>query len=173
MSSDLALRRTLVAHSDLPLVVMFNDADPSRLRARAREFCDDRFAHWSRSYSGDLALVAGWHLRVGVDVELLDRSSSSSWSLDDQNFRRVIMTPEERQLTSTDGTSRASISAIDLWCSKEALAKALGSPLEIDPTRLTGPPFWSGLARGAWRARSLDDQILGRDAVGWVVYEAS
>jgi hypothetical protein len=41
---------------------------------------------------------------------------------------------------------------IDWWCSKEALAKALGDPLRYDPRRLGSPIRWPASRSGPWRA---------------------
>jgi hypothetical protein len=172
MSSETVFERVVVEGDDHPLVVLLTDTEPTRLKARARELCDDRWPHWSRSYSSAIALVAGWRHRVGVDIELLHRATEASWSTADERFRDVIMTPEERKHLLTLGDDNPGVGAVSLWCSKEALAKALGTPLQMDPTRLTGPALWDESRRGAWRATSLDLPILERDAVGWVVYES-
>jgi hypothetical protein len=172
MSSDVALERVIIEGSDHPLIILVTDAKPSRLRERTRALCDDRWPHWSRSYSGVIALVAGWHQRVGVDVELLHRPTEASWSVDDFGFRSAIMTPEERKrLPELDDDDRGA-SAINLWCSKEALAKALGTPMRMDPAQLTGPAEWGASRRGPWQATLFDVATLERDAVGWVVYES-
>ena len=163
--------RTVVEEPDQPLVLFICDQDHTRLAVRALELCDQRWPHWSRSYSGDVALVAGWHLRVGSDVEILAGSSESSWSTADRHFRSTLMSPEERRevLTRSEGDTRQS--AMSLWCSKEALAKALGTPQQMDPARLTGPTVWPDSRRGNWRATFLDTHDLEIDAVAWVVFE--
>jgi phosphopantetheinyl transferase (holo-ACP synthase) len=73
-------------------------------------------------------------------------------------------------LNTTSADPRAS--ATSVWSSKEALAKALGTPLQMDPARLTGPTAWPGASRGSWRATFLDVPSLEDDAVAWVVYES-
>jgi phosphopantetheinyl transferase (holo-ACP synthase) len=171
MSSDFNFERVVLEGGELPLVILLTDAEPTRLEERARELCDDRWPNWSRSYSGVIALVAGWHQRVGVDVEFLHRASDTSWSIDDMSFRSAMMTPEEREhLPMLDDDPGAS--AVNLWCSKEALAKALGTTRGMDPARLTGAAMWDHLRRGAWRATFLDLLTLEYDAIGWLVYES-
>ena len=172
MSSDVALERVVLEGGAHPYVILVSDPEPARLRERARESCDDRWPHWSRSYCGPLALVAGWRHRVGVDVEFLAGSGESSWSTDDEDFRSAIMTPEERKHLLTLDDKDPAASAVSLWCSKEALAKALGTPRQMDPARLTGPALWNGSRRGAWRATFLDSPVLESDAIAWVVYES-
>jgi len=172
MSSNTAFQRVVVEAGDQPQVILLTDEGPTRLAARARELCDDRWPHWSRSYSGVTALIAGWHHRVGVDVESLHRSAEATWSLDDEHFRSTIMTPEERKHVLTLDHDDPRVGAVSLWCSKEALAKALGTPLQMNPARLTGPAVWGESRRGNWQATSFDVPTLQCDAVGWVVFES-
>jgi hypothetical protein len=42
-----------------------------------------------------------------------------------------------------------------LWCSKEALSKALGDALRYDPSRLDSPMRWPELRSGPWSATPL------------------
>ena len=163
--------RVVGSDENHPLMILINDADSTSLRFRAREFCDDSWPHWSRSYSGVTALVAGWHHRVGLDFEFLDRVNEPTWSIEHGYFRSSMMTSEERETWSVGTTLDARASATSVWCSKEALAKALGTPQELNPARLTGPTTWSNAGRGCWRARFLDTHSLGCDAVAWVVFE--
>ena len=156
---------------EYPFIALLFDEDFHRLRMRARRQCDDRQRHWSRSYSGHHALIAGWHDRVGADIEVLDHSLESTWTLHDVNFRSTMMTPEERQLELSLDDDAARKEAVSLWCSKEALAKALGTPLEWDPSRLRGPALWPSHAYGRWRATFLDADSLGSHALAWVVYD--
>ena len=158
-------------HDVRPLIAHLVDEDHDRLRWRARRACDERWPHWSRSYSGDHAVIAGWRGRVGVDVETLDRPLEPTWSLLDEGFRSSMMTAQERELDlAVDGPS-ARHAAVSLWSSKEALAKALGTPLEWDPARLGGPALWPSHEVGRWRARFLDESLLGVAGLAWVVYD--
>ena len=154
-----------------PFVELLVDEDCHRLRLRARRQCNGRWRHWSRSYSGQYALIAGWRERVGVDIEVLGRPLESTWSLHDVHFRSTMMTTEERQLELHLDCDVARLEAVSLWCSKEALAKALGTPLEWDPVRLGGPALWPSRNFGRWRATFLDADSLGSDALAWVVYD--
>jgi hypothetical protein len=92
----------------------------------------------SRSYSYPYALVA-WHDdAVGVDIERIEACDAA--------FADSICTPRERAELAADGCLTA------LWCSKEALSKALGDALEYDPRRLDSPMLWPGGRAGPWRA---------------------
>jgi 4'-phosphopantetheinyl transferase EntD len=173
MSSHTASDRVIVENGDLPLVILLIDAQPADLKARARAQCDERFPYWSRSYSGAVAVVAGWHHRVGIDIELLDRCDEVTWSLNDDHFRFAVMSPEERKHSLTLDEVEGRRAATNLWCSKEALAKALGAPQQMDPGRLTGPALWDARDRGKWRATLLDGVELGTNAVAWVVNETT
>lgn len=158
---------------DHPLVLLIRDTDPTRLASRARALSDNSWPCWSRSYSGVVALIAGWHHRVGVDIELLHQADEATWSIDDPNFRSTIMSAEERAMWPNTTSADPWASATSVWCSKEALAKALGTPLEMDPARLTGPTAWPGASRGSWCAKFLDVSSLANSAVAWVVYEST
>jgi phosphopantetheinyl transferase (holo-ACP synthase) len=171
MSSHAASSRAILENSDLPLVILLTDARPADLKARARARCDERFPYWSRSYSGAVAMVAGWHHRVGADIELLDRCDEVTWSLNDDHFRFAVMSPKERKHSLTLDEAEGRRAATSLWCSKEALAKALGAPQQMDPSRLAGPALWDTRHRGKWRAVLLDAVELGTNAVAWVVFE--
>ena len=163
--------RYLLELRDLPLVICITDDSPSSLRERAQEQCDGRFGFWSRSYSGRVALIAGSNQRVGVDVELTDLAREDSWSLTNEWFRSSMLTSEERVRIASDSTPGTTLSATSVWSSKEAVAKALGTPRQFDPTRLTGAAVWKDARRGRWRAAYLDLTPLGLDAVAWMVYE--
>ena len=156
-----------------PYVARLVDEDHDQLRRRARSECDDRWRHWSRSYSGDVALIAGWRERVGVDVEVLGGRIEPTWSLDNADYRATMMTPEERERPLTLDPGAARQGAISLWCSKEALAKALGTPLEWEPSRLGGPALWPSRHQGRWRATYLDADHVATDALAWVVFECT
>lgn len=154
-----------------PIVYFIVDDDRSRLRARAREICDDSWSHWSRSYSRNGALIVGWHHRVGVDFEYLDQLRDPTWSVNHDIFRSSIMTADERERWPVNSDGDDTALATSVWCSKEALAKALGTPLKMDPARLSGPSSWSDAPHGVWRATSLGGATFDRDAVAWVVFE--
>jgi hypothetical protein len=172
MSEEATSGRVVASGDDHPLVLLITNADPTRLKARAREMCDDSWPFWSRSYSGVVALVAGWRHRVGIDIEFLHRANEATWSIDDEFFRSSIMSADEREKWRVATNADPWASATSVWCSKEALAKALGTPLQMDPARLTGPTAWPDASRGRWRATSLDVPARERHAVAWVVYES-
>ena len=129
------------------------------LRWLAREWPEARAAaHSSRSYAFPYALV-GWHSgRLGVDIERIVPC--------DERFARSICTAAEAE--AAPGYDDRQI--ISLWCSKEALAKALGDALRYDPRRLESPAAWPGGAAGPWRARP----VAAPDGhVAWVCWRSA
>jgi len=111
--------------------------------ARAQTFAGARCV--SRSYRHPYGLVA-WHDQpVGIDIERIEQF--------DPALLESICTPSERSLP-VDELDPARY-ATSVWCSKEALSKALGDALRYDPRRLGSPLFWPGGRSGPWRARSL------------------
>jgi hypothetical protein len=139
--------------------------DETALREHARRACAGTGAPYtSRSYSFPLALIA-WHTaQVGCDVERIAPC--------DEAFADSIRTPAERaaaqseEATGEDADHDRRITS--LWCSKEALAKALGDALDYDPRRLEGPGSWPDGRSGSWRAASLD--LAGDHVVAWVCW---
>jgi phosphopantetheinyl transferase len=104
-------------------------------RAESSAACKPYSSH---SYRFPYALVA-WHDEpVGVDIE---RSEPVC-----EGFLGSICTPSEHGLR---------VDPISLWCSKEALAKALGDALSYDPRRLESPIFWPQGRSGPWQAAAL------------------
>lgn len=119
--------------------------DEPGLRARARELAARAGApHASRSYRYPYALLAWHEHRVGVDIERVEPL--------DPDFVESICTPSERRRLRGGSDARHVTS---LWCSKEALAKALGDAVDYDPRRLDSPLAWPDGRSGAWRAREL------------------
>ncbi len=81
-----------------------------------------RFNH---SHSGDRALVALAHgVEVGVDVERLARRS--------QAIERTLTAGEREALDNDDDRHTA---LLQIWCRKEALAKAIGGGLGWAPEK--------------------------------------
>ena len=150
--------------SDAPTVRLL-DARESRLdeaglRARARAITSRSGAPYvSRSYRFPFALVA-WHgAAVGVDIERVDPCGEA--------FADLICTASERaQLAVAEHVDEYLTS---LWCSKEALTKALGDPLSYDPRRLDSPMSWPDARSGPWRAMRL---LPVADHVGWLCWRA-
>lgn len=120
--------------------------DPEGLRdwARTRAAAGCGGEHVARAYRYPLALV-GWHTdRLGLDVERVDPY--------DQPFAESICTPWERSVllpVCAEGLA-------SLWCSKEALSKALGDAIGYDPRRLPSPLCWPGGESGTWRAVAIE-----------------
>lgn len=120
--------------------------DEARLRAWARaETSASGGAYVARSYRYPYALVA-WHSEpVGVDIERIAPCDAA--------FADSICTPSE----SADPARLADPDAYitSLWCSKEALSKALGDAIRYDPRRLDSPMRWPERGAGPWRAATL------------------
>jgi hypothetical protein len=114
--------------------------DEPALRAWARTEAGGAYS--SRSYRYPLAVVARHTEPVGVDIERIEPFDGA--------FLESICTPSERGSRRSDDAYVSS-----LWCSKEALAKALGDALRYDPRRLGSPIFWPEGRSGPWRAASL------------------
>jgi 4'-phosphopantetheinyl transferase len=84
--------------------------------------------HVSLAHSGDVALVAIARDReIGVDVELL-RAGTESWSLSSH-----ALTRSERARLETLPISSRSGAFLSMWTRKEALLKAVGVGLALDP----------------------------------------
>jgi 4'-phosphopantetheinyl transferase len=82
----------------------------------------------SLAHSGEVALVAVASGReVGVDVELL-RVGTESWSLSSH-----ALTHSERARLQALPSARRSAAFLSMWTRKEALLKAVGVGLALDP----------------------------------------
>ena len=82
----------------------------------------------SLAHSGDVAVVAVTYGReVGVDVELL-RARTESWALSSH-----ALTHSERARLQALPASRRSEAFLSMWTRKEALLKAVGVGLALDP----------------------------------------
>ncbi|HEX3873928.1 MAG TPA: 4'-phosphopantetheinyl transferase superfamily protein [Solirubrobacteraceae bacterium] len=119
---------------------------------------ESRAAYTARSYRFPWALVAWHHAPVGVDLERLGSV--------DRPFAESIATPAER--VELAGRPDPDSWVADLWCSKEALAKALGDAVLYDPRRLDAPIRWPDLRSGRWHAARVDSPPPGH--VGWVCW---
>jgi len=133
-------------------------ADAERLRAWARAESTAREAsHVSRSYCHPYAVVAWHNAPLGVDLVRIAPC--------DARFAQLICTPDERVDAARAADRDAHLSA--LWAGKEALAKALGRPLDYEPGRLTAPLAWPGGTSGPWRARPC---AVPEGHVAWLVW---
>jgi hypothetical protein len=137
--------RTLVVAPGAPQVRLLDAraagvGEPG-LREWARDTDEDGELHVTRAYRFPYALAA-WHSEpVGVDIERIEHL--------ELDFLESICTPAERRWLSGRPYPYALLAW--LWCSKEALAKALGHALSYDPRRLDSPVFWPGGRSGPWR----------------------
>jgi 4'-phosphopantetheinyl transferase len=84
--------------------------------------------HVGLAHSGDVALVAvARDTEIGVDVEIL-RAGTESWSLSSH-----ALTRSERERLETLPISSRSGAFLSMWTRKEALLKAVGVGLALDP----------------------------------------
>lgn len=135
--------------------------DERGLRAWAREHAAAAGApHVCRSYRYPYAVVA-WHSEpLGIDIERIEPF--------DGDFMESICTAAECLLPVEEDDPDGYLSA--LWCSKEALAKALGDALRYDPRRLDSPMFWREGQAGPWRAASL---LAPAGHSAWICWRSS
>jgi 4'-phosphopantetheinyl transferase superfamily len=134
--------------------------DEPGLRDRARVISATVGAPYvSRSYRHPYALVS-WHTGpVGIDLERVEPCDAA--------FARSICTPAETIEWAT--LEDASVYFSSLWCSKEALAKALGDALRYDARRLEAPMLWPAGRAGAWNAARLP---MGPGHVAWLCWRS-
>jgi 4'-phosphopantetheinyl transferase superfamily len=154
--------RVFLADASTPSPTSMRAADPREddLRALARGTSDTCGAPYnSRSYCFPRALVASHTAPVGVDIERVQACGKA--------FADSIQTPSERAAGSPPGDPDYHFTS--LWCSKEALSKALGDPLAYDPRRLEGPGAWREGRSGPWRACALD---VGAGYLAWLCWHA-
>ena len=131
--------------------------DAAGLRALARALAaapGDMFS--ARSYRFPYALVARHSRPVGIDIERHQAypegfASSVCTPLELSRMRRP---PSDMELT-------------ELWCGKEAIAKALGDALAYDPRRLESPLTWPDGRAGPWHAQEL---ALPAGHVAWLCW---
>jgi phosphopantetheine--protein transferase-like protein len=83
--------------------------------------------HWGKGSAAVAGECAG-HEGVGIDVELLERSQ--------EGLEEIAFTAEERTHLSAVPLSRRKEWLLRLWCSKEAVAKALGRGMVGNPRNL-------------------------------------
>lgn len=119
---------------------------------------------FSASRSGVAGLVAVAHERsVGVDLEQI--SGDVDWPL----VAARAFTAEERATLVAAGESGQCERATALWCRKEAVAKALGAGLALDPRGIhTEPPRADGWMRGQLRRPAVLDATPGPDPAGTI-----
>ena len=95
---------------------------------------------------------------VGVDLERIQTC--------DTPFADLICTPTERRdpacVTDPDHYLTS------LWCSKEALAKALGDARRYEPSRIDSPIIWSRDPARTWQATEL---AVAPGFVAWLCWE--
>lgn len=153
---------TAAQGADMPRVRLLDarerDLDETGLRAWARAESSTA-ANVARSYCYPYALVASHDAQVGVDIERIEPC--------DERFAELIGTPSERAEAAS--TSDRDGYLTGLWCSKEALSKALGDALRYEPARLASPLRWPGGRAGSWRASELS---APRGHVAWLCWRS-
>ena len=86
-----------------------------------------------------MALAAEPPCGAGIDVERLGRRRG--------DYAEAAFTPEEIALIDADGPARRAERGLRLWCSKEAVAKALGRGLMGNPLNLEALDVDAGMTR--------------------------
>jgi phosphopantetheinyl transferase (holo-ACP synthase) len=81
-----------------------------------------------------------------VDIERIEACDAA--------FADLICLPRERPDPACVNDPDAYLT--ELWCSKEALSKALGDALDYAPARLASPMLWREGRAGPWRATRLE-----------------
>ena len=113
--------------------------------------------HFNTSHSEDLFLVASSFEAVpGIDVEL-ERPIPDLDSL----LPRICSPTERDLLQETDSFSSSRF--LEIWTRKEAVLKALGLGLRLDPAGITVPCSEGPL--GEWTSASVDDPSSGLPGV--------
>jgi 4'-phosphopantetheinyl transferase len=125
-------RRWTVAHEALRAVLAARaGCAPAAVTFAAGEHGKPELAgggpRFSLSHCDDLALIAVADIEVGVDVEPGGRRVDA--------VPRVLTDAELATLDGLAGEERGA-ALLRLWCRKEALAKAVGSGMRLDPDRL-------------------------------------
>ena len=133
--------------------------DPTELRRWARGVTERTGALCtSRSYRYPYALVS-WHSHpIGVDIERI-----TTW---EPAFADLICTEPERRHPACRADPDRYLTS--LWCSKEALAKALGDARRYEPSRLESPTGWPPEGSGPWRAAPIG---VAPGFVAWLCWQ--
>lgn len=164
---------TVCGELGFPFVEVLEGAVGDAIRDDARGRCDGRWPTWSRSYAVGVAVVAGWVARVGVDVEWVEADGEHKWPRKDI-AAGVLLTASETSAFDDAEARGCAPTLTDVWSSKEALAKALGSPIDYDPARLDAPALWPGESLGRWRSRRIAHRVEGKGELAvWIVYEVA
>ncbi len=121
------------------------------------------------SHSGDHGLIAvAPRGRLGVDVEQRQPRRHMDLLID-----TVFTEPERAILTTAEGRDRTDL-FLDFWTMKEALIKALGTGLSMDPATFEIPPVLQrGTKRGTFRFPDLPAVTWDLDNIGNETYAAA
>lgn len=137
-------------------------SEESDLRAAARSLSvSPPQRHASRSYAFPLALVALHPQPVGVDIEPVTAWGSA------QKTSILSITERHRDPVMDDR------GATSVWSSKEALAKALDTPIRYDPRRLESPASWPNGVAGRWRSYRLEVPDVYEAWLCWQICDAN
>ncbi|HYD31063.1 MAG TPA: 4'-phosphopantetheinyl transferase superfamily protein [Azospirillaceae bacterium] len=131
-------RRFVVARGRLrAILARYLGADPADL-AFAQEEAGKPFLagggdlRFNLSHTGDHAVVAvAWGREVGVDIETRQRFD------DLDGLAALVLGSDERQALAAHDAADRSLAFLVAWTRKEALLKATGHGLTVDPTRVT------------------------------------
>lgn len=121
------------------------------------------------SHSGDHGLIAvAPRGRLGVDVEQRQPRRHMDLLID-----TVFTEPERAVLTTAEGRDRTDL-FLDFWTMKEALIKALGTGLSLDPATFEIPPVLQrGTKRGTFRFPDLQEVTWHLENIGNETYAAA
>lgn len=157
----------------IPHIEFFSNTSDLELKNTTRFACNDRYLHWSRSYSKNWGVAAGWSSRVGIDIEVFDHDCDDAmWPGSLKDFAAGLLPSDEHgNFFSLHGTS-IKYSKSSIWSSKEALAKALGDALLYDPKKLTTPALCEHDIAQKWKSKFYS-KLIGNSKilVCWVVFE--
>ncbi len=125
------LRHVLSQATGLPLQAI---AYETNRHGKPRIAGDNTPIHFNTSHSGSAYMVAlSQHMPVGVDIEPTDRPI---------NVRHVpagAAPDHERRLITAHPQPKLIKYTMRLWVAKEALLKAIGTGLQINPRSITLP----------------------------------
>jgi phosphopantetheinyl transferase len=97
---------------------------------------------------------------VGVDLERIQPCDTA--------FADLICTTTERRDPACVTDPDHYLTSI--WCSKEALAKALGDARRYEPSRIDSPLTWPYRAKSLWQTTEL---AVAPGFVAWLCWETS
>lgn len=119
--------------------------------------------HFNVSHSGDHALIAFSEEDIGVDIEPQDASFIEPGTLD-----ICLSTDEKKAFARSDPEGQVQM-FFDIWTSKEAYLKLVGSGLAVEPNTID----LQGSARGQWHQPVGGEEVYFHRAPEIVRYSAA